>query len=398
MLAPKFLAVFIGLTLLFFSCGPSMSLVHAQSGVPFAESRQAGEDVEFQITTSVGLSLSGFEYSYGFGLYDQNGFAYDTWNVLSSGPGVADTVGISDNQLADMKVHFENAKQQMVGQLLASTVDDQERANLADKFRELDAQMFGMLTPEQQDRFEVTRTKLEIESVGMENFIASERNQKMLGIQPDQASSAVEQLAQLKQRVKSQAAKIIRRGNQELLDTTTETQQQQFRSLMGDDSLNSFLSQPMFADQKVRKFRSLRTPDYVRTLAYRKSMRDRLEVTGQQLQQIQSIRKQELTREAATDALVDVLTTGQLEQLGRWHVMQEVSKYGTVLALCSGDAARHLSLSDKEAELLFVTGREIADAIESELRESRVAILRKALSEFPVAAQEQIVAALHGAE
>ena len=348
-MAPFRTAAFVSCILLSLSCAT------------FAQNRAEKSDDhdKFQISTGIGISLTGFQSFTKYGLVDELGINYDTMSLLEN-ETVRQQVGVSRDKYLELCAAQSETVTEMNSLVLHATYSEEHREKLEAKFLALESKLQSQLTSEQVSALEQARYQLGIEKHGLKYLAANDiaTNLELSDTAREAIRSAGEGIID---RVKQHKQDLLKQANKELLEDLSNADRRRLETCFDDETMNRFLAAELFPDSQMAKAHGQYNCRMTLSKLRNRASRDDLKLSQQQLEKIDELGKQQhqISDTELTEELEKLLTKKQADQIFSQFAATDFKKFGTVNALSYGAIGQWLELAKPESERIFEAGKRI---------------------------------------
>jgi len=355
----------------------SFSLACAQDGQTLAVGIE--QNNEFQVQTSLALSLQGFHQRTTFKLVDENEVPYDVMSLVNS-PGVATSIGLSKEQHQQM---LETAydTQQLIEENLAGIISEDGRAAVEETFRELQTDLYSMMDDDQIDRLHQAQVKLGIEKVGLETYLASSQVRERTGLSETQLASVSNNNLKTKAQLREKTKDLTKQANEAVLEQLDDQQLAKLDEILDPSSLTQLMETDLILPKKTLEGKPRR--NYATLVGHirSRSVREDAKIDQAQYESLKLVKRhaRKKSESEIQESVEEVLTPEQNLHLSKITALEQIESLGTVNSICFGVISDMIGLDEAKANGLFETGKEISSELAADIQIAKEEFLREAL-------------------
>ncbi len=367
-----------------------LSLNYTFAQTPIGESVET--DKEFKVTTSVSIGFSGPSYSTQFQLVDELGLEYDVMSLVAD-PLIADSIQLTEEQSGQMQAMKQAITQELQTRLAGAITSDTERENIESRFREAENEIRSVMTDDQLDLLEQARIQQGVKRFGLAEFLATKAMRKKFELEAHDVESIKTTYAEANSNHEQQIKLWIEQANQALISELSAPHQSTLHQVLDEKAMQLFFESKLFLDSKTLQNRQ---PAYYQTLLRQlrlKRLRDDLQLNEAQSEKIQALHKRARTMSEAElkTVVTEILSDDQFEQLSRYVIRMETSKYGTVNELSYGLLSKLMGLTSEESDALFRAGEQVFAELTEDLQQAKLDSLRQSFSSLSAEKRNRVI-------
>lgn len=363
-----------------------------QSSTAVGQEMPEPKEGDFSITSSVSLGLSGFSTSTQFKLVDELGFEYDVMSLIRD-PLVREMTGIDEEQFRDIQADWKTATEPMLSKVLNTVLLDQSKEELKLLFEQAQSDILEQLEPDQARQLDLARHQLGIERFGLTEYLGSKRMSEQLGLSAEQIESLVDAKTDFQSKYQELIRDELVESNTALLQHLEADQRQLLKEQLGSKGSQAFLSTKMFTDSQPSKQRIEPPQTAIAGMTRSKANRNHCGIDAEQYEALKMVKRKmrTMSQDAIASELPTILDTDQLERLEKLAIEDQVSRLGTVNALCYGILSSPLEIAPDQADELFEAGQQIHREFSQNATTAAATAIQQSLSSLSEEQREQVV-------
>ncbi len=313
---------------------------------------------DFQISKSVGIGLAGFTTQTNFSMTDSHGVSYNAMSLLGS-KQTRETIELSEDDYADMQATQAEMVEELESMTLSAIYSDEHRDRLKSRFMKVEREFREKLDDHQLTQLGFARARIGIDQVGL-SYLAEPDVAKEIGLSEKVADAIREQSKDFINEMNSQNLELLKKANHKLIESLTQSQQSEMKSLLSEQSRSRFLMTGLFLEGRVDRRKSVQLGFKLNSMLRRSSIQRELKLSVEQTEQFKKIDK----RDPELESLIAAnLTESQLADLFQFAFAERLDNCGTVNLMSTGILGQKLGLSDEEVDEMFAVGKELQDRL-----------------------------------